>query len=63
MSMTEAQKRAQKKYYEEKRSKSQKTISITMSAEQAAADRQLMAEHGTTPGQVWRSAMERLRNE
>lgn len=52
---------AQKKYYEEKRSKSQKTISITLSAEQAAADKKVIAEHGTTPSKVWRDAIERLK--
>ena len=58
---SEALKRAQKKYYEQKRSKTQKTISITLTAEQVEADRQTMAEHNTTPAQVWREAMERLK--
>ncbi len=54
---------AQKKYYEEKRSKSQKTISITLTAEQAAEDKRVIAEHGTTPSKVWRDAIERLKTE
>lgn len=54
---------AQKKYYEEKRSKSQKTISITLTAEQAAEDKQVIAEHGTTPSKVWRDAIEQLKAE
>lgn len=63
MAMTEAQKRAQKKYYEQKRSKTQKTISITLTAEQVEADRRIMAEHNTTPAQVWRNAIQRLKAE
>lgn len=60
---SEALKRAQKKYYEQKRSKTQKTISITLTAEQVEADRQTMVAHKTTPGKIWRDAMERLKAE
>ncbi len=60
MSRSEALIRAQKKYYENKRSKTQKTISITLTAEQAEADRKAMKAHNTTPARVWREAMERL---
>lgn len=63
MATTEAQKRAMKKYYESKRSKTQKTISITLTAEQADQDRQIIAEHKTTPGEVWRKAIDRLKAE
>lgn len=59
---TEAQKRAQRKYSEKVKGK-YKTLSITQTAEQTEADRALLAEKGTTVLQVWRSAMERLRNE
>lgn len=61
--MTEAQKRAQRKYYETKRSKTQKTISITQSAEQTAADKATLTAHGLTPLRFWRAAMERLNAE
>lgn len=61
--MTEAQKRAQRKYYENKRSKTQKTISITQSVEQTQADKISIATHGLTPLKFWRAAMERLNAE
>lgn len=59
--MTEALKRAQRKYYEQKRSKMQKTISITLSTEQAEADKETLAQYGLTPLKFWRQSIEQLK--
>ena len=51
---------AQRRYYENKRSKTQKTISVTLTAEQAAQDRARIAAAGLTVAGFWRAAVDRL---
>ena len=60
MASTEAQKRASRRYYENKARNKQATISITMTKEQATNDRATLAAHGLTPLQAWRRLMDEL---
>lgn len=62
MKETEAQKRARIRYQEKTKGK-YKTLSITQTAEQTEADRQLLKEKNTTVLKVWRAAMERLKED
>lgn len=57
---SEAQKRAQQKYYQTKLKTRQKTISITLTPEQAAEDRERIAAAGYTVGQFWRVCVDKL---
>lgn len=56
---TDAQKRAFKNYYEKNKA-NRKTISLTLTAEQAAYDRAALEANGITPGQLWRNAIDSL---
>lgn len=57
-----AQKEAAKAYYSRNKDKS-KTISITQTAEQTAADKVTLKAHGLKPLQFWRLSIERLNAE
>lgn len=59
---TEAQRRAARKYAQKVKGK-YKTISITQTAEQTEADKELMKAKGTTVLKVWRAAMDKLKND
>ena len=60
MERSEAQKRAQQKYYRTKLKARQKTISITLTPEQAEADRARLAAAGHSIGQFWRASVDAL---
>ena len=60
MERSEAQKRAQQKYYQTKLKARQKTISITLTPEQAEADRARITAAGYTIGQFWRASVNAL---
>lgn len=57
---SEAQKRAQKKYYQTKLKARQKTISITLTPEQAEKDRERIKAAGYSVGQFWRASVDAL---
>lgn len=60
MERSEAQKRAQKKYYQTKLKARQKTISITLTPEQAEKDRERIKAAGYTVGKFWRASVDAL---
>ena len=62
MKESEAQRRARIKYQEKTKGK-YKTISITQTAEQTEADKQLLKAKNTTVLKVWRAAMDSLKND
>ena len=61
MKASEAQKKANRAYYERTKGK-YKTISITQTAEQTERDKETLKRHNTTVLQVWRKAIEALEN-
>lgn len=51
------------KRYQDKNKGMYKTISITLPRAEAEASREIIAAHNTTPAQVWRNAIQRLKTE
>lgn len=55
--------RESKRKYAAKIKGKYKTISITQTAEQTEADKELLKAKGTTVLKVWRAAMDKLKSE